>query len=217
MSNKVVLATGNPGKVLEMQEQLNAFGLNVVPQSQYDLSEAIEDGLSFVENALIKARHACKHTGLPAIADDSGIEVDALNGVPGIYSKRYANGSAGEGQGDLANNAKLLKALTGETNRNARFQCVIVYMQHELDPTPIICQGTWNGEIAKTSKGENGFGYDPIFFVPEHNCHSAELAPELKKQLSHRAQALSQLKTQLNTQLTNKLKHKLKEPIISNS
>ena len=189
---KVVLATGNPGKVAEMQQELLELGFEVLAQSQFDMPEAVEDGLSFVENAIKKARHACEHTGLPAIADDSGLEVDALNGAPGIYSARYA-----DGKGDEANNAKLLQALEGVSDRSARFQCVIVYMQHASDPTPIICQGTWEGAIADAPAGENGFGYDPLFYLHEQNCHSAELEPALKKKLSHRAQALAQLKQSL--------------------
>lgn len=185
----VVLATGNPGKVKEMQCELETFGLNVLPQSDFNFPDAIEDGLSFVENAIKKARHACLHTGLPSIADDSGIEVDALNGAPGIYSARYANG-----KGDSENNLKLLKALEEQTSRSARYQCVIVYMRHARDPTPVICQGTWEGEIALSSKGSNGFGYDPIFYVPEHECNAAELDASQKKRLSHRAKALSLLK-----------------------
>lgn len=196
--SKVVLATGNPGKVAEMQQSLQEFGLTVLPQSQFDIPEAIEDGLSFVENALIKARHACKLTGLPAIADDSGLEVDALSGAPGIYSSRYA-----DGKGDKANNLKLLAELGDETNRAARFQCVIVYMRHELDPTPLICQGTWAGSIAQHQQGEHGFGYDPLFYVPEFECHSAELEAQRKKLLSHRAQALAALKEKLTLSLNN--------------
>jgi len=191
---KVVLATGNLGKVAEMQTTLADFGFEVVPQSNFNIEEAIEDGLSFVENAIIKARHACAHTGLPAIADDSGLEVDALDGAPGIYSSRYAQlDGDSDTQSDSANNAKLLTALESVENRSARFQCVVVYMQHENDPTPIICQGTWNGLIAHQRKGEYGFGYDPIFLVPELNQHAAELEPEQKKQFSHRAQALTKL------------------------
>lgn len=193
--SKVVLATGNPGKVAEMQNELQGFGFEVIPQSDFELPEAIEDGLSFVENAIIKARHACQLTKLPAIADDSGLEVDALNGAPGIHSSRYA-----DGQGDAANNEKLLRELEGATNRSARFQCVIVYMQHALDPTPIICQGTWEGEIALVPAGDNGFGYDPLFYLYEQGCHSAELSPNIKKQLSHRAQALAKLKQSLALQ-----------------
>lgn len=191
---KVVLATGNPGKVAEMQTVLQEFGLQVLPQSGFDIPEAIEDGLSFVENAIIKARHACQLTGLPAIADDSGLEVDALSGAPGIYSSRYA-----DGQGDAANNAKLLSALEGCDNRAARFQCVIVFMQHANDPTPIICQGSWEGQIARQYAGDNGFGYDPLFYIPEFDCHSAQLDPLQKKTLSHRGKALAQLHNHLKS------------------
>jgi len=192
----IVLATGNQGKVNEMQQALQEFGLTVSPQTSFNIPEAIEDGLTFVENAIIKARHACKHTGLPAIADDSGLQVDALKGAPGIYSARYA----GEQCSDADNNEKLLAALANETQRSARFQCVLVMMQHECDPTPIICHGTWHGQIAQQTHGDQGFGYDPLFYIPELACHSAELAPDRKKQLSHRAQALQALKQQLKRQ-----------------
>lgn len=199
-NKKVVLATGNLGKVTEMKQTLQEFGFEVLPQSQFNISEAIEDGLSFVENAIIKARHACALTGLPAIADDSGLEVDALLGAPGIYSSRYANDLPEGEQRDAANNTKLLAALKDETNRSARFQCVIVFMLHEKDPTPIICQGTWEGIIAQQPSGENGFGYDPLFYVAEFGCNSAELSPEQKKRLSHRGAALAQLKAELQSQ-----------------
>jgi len=175
-----------------MQKTLNELGFNVIPQSEFDLPEAIEDGLTFIENAIKKARHACELTGLPAIADDSGIEVMALNGAPGIYSARYANG-----EGAAANNEKLLNELADEPERNARFVCVIVYLQHAYDPTPLICQGFWEGTIAKTQTGENGFGYDPLFIVPELNCSAAELSAEQKGVLSHRAKALHSLQQQL--------------------
>lgn len=196
---KIVLATGNIGKVAEMQRTLQEFGFEVVPQNQFNIPDAIEDGLSFVENAIIKARHACTLTGLPAIADDSGLEVDALLGAPGIYSSRYADELPESGQGDAANNAKLLTSLAGKKNRNARFQCVLVFMQHAKDPTPIICQGTWKGSIAEHTAGENGFGYDPLFYVSEYDCHSAELSAEQKKTLSHRGAALAQLKAALQS------------------
>ena len=199
-NKKVVLATGNIGKVAEMQQTLQEFGFEVLPQSQFNIPEAIEDGLSFVENAIIKARHACALTGLPAIADDSGLEVDALLGAPGIYSSRYADDLPESEQGDAANNTKLLTALKDETNRSARFQCVIVFMLHEKDPTPIICQGTWEGTISQQPSGENGFGYDPLFYVAEFGCNSAELSPEQKKRLSHRGAALAQLKAELQSQ-----------------
>lgn len=192
---KVVLATGNQGKLREMRSILAETDWDIVPQSDFDFPEAIEDGLSFVENALKKARHACAQTGLAAIADDSGLEVDYLLGAPGIYSARYA----GEGASDQANLDKLLSALdkVPATERTARFRCVIVYMQHDKDPSPIISEGSWEGEIAKQAKGQNGFGYDPIFYVPTHKCHSAELSPEQKNKLSHRGQALAKLAIQL--------------------
>ena len=190
--SKVVLASSNPGKVAEMQIELERFGLQIVPQSDYDFPEAIEDGLSFVENAIKKARHACFHTGLPSIADDSGLEVDALNGAPGIYSARYANG-----EGDAANNEKLLAAMEGQSKRSARYQCVIAFMRHPHDPTPILCQGSWEGQIADKPAGANGFGYDPIFYVPEFDCNAAELDAEQKKTISHRAKALTLLKNSL--------------------
>jgi len=193
---QLVLATGNPGKVEEMQRELQTFGFTVLPQSKFTMPDAVEDGLSFVENAIKKARHACQYTGLPSIADDSGLEVDALNGAPGIYSARYA-----DGKGDAANNAKLLGALEAQENRQARYQCVIAFMRHENDPVPILCQGSWEGQIALAPKGCNGFGYDPIFYVAEHNCNAAELEPEQKKQLSHRAKALAQLKLALEGQI----------------
>jgi len=175
-----------------MQATLQELGFHVCPQSDFEIPEAVEDGLTFVENALIKARHACRLTELPAIADDSGLEVDALLGAPGIYSSRYADGA-----GDQANNQKLLSELQGVEDRTARFVCVIVYMQYPEDPTPIICQGFWEGIIAKQEVGEHGFGYDPLFYVPEENCHSAELDPMLKKRISHRAKALVELQQQL--------------------
>ena len=158
------------------------------------MSDVAETGLSFVENALIKARHACEATGLPAIADDSGIEVDALQGEPGIYSARYS-GQQGP-DADTHNNTKLLQELEQVPSeaRTARFQCVIVYMRFTRDPMPLICQGTWEGSILFAPQGENGFGYDPLFYVPQHDCSSAELSPQIKNSLSHRGKALQQLK-----------------------
>lgn len=193
---RVVLATSNPGKVEEMQLTLKDLGFEVLPQSSFDMPEAVEDGLTFVENALKKARHACKLTEMPAIADDSGIEVDALWGAPGIYSARYADGA-----GDAANNQKLLQEMRDVSDRTARFQCVIVYMLHPEDPTPIICQGSWEGQIAEAPVGDNGFGYDPIFYIPELKRHSAELSAQVKKQVSHRAKALAELKRHLQYRL----------------
>ncbi len=192
MSNKrIVLASNNAGKVREINQLLQNSGIEVLPQAQFDIEDAVEDGLTFVENAIIKARHAAKLSGLPAIADDSGIEVDALDGAPGIYSARYA----GEGSSDEENLRKLLNALKSvpEEQRNARFQCLMIYMRHAEDPTPIICQGTWEGRILTAPQGENGFGYDPVFFVPEEGCSSAELDAATKNSLSHRGKALQQL------------------------
>jgi XTP/dITP diphosphohydrolase len=181
----VVLASGNPGKLRELGEVLAPLGVTLHPQSRYDVSDVEETGLSFVENAIIKARAAAQHTGLPAIADDSGLEVDALNGAPGIYSARYS------GDGDAANNARLLRELgdTPREQRTARFQCVLVYMRHALDPTPLVCQASWEGFVPFEPAGEHGFGYDPLFYLPEHRCTSAQLAPALKNRISHRAKA----------------------------
>lgn len=188
---RVVLASGNPGKLHEMQALLAALDLDIVPQSEFRLAEAEETGLTFVENAIIKARHAAASTGLPAIADDSGIEVDALNGAPGIYSSRYAGPDAD----DQRNLDRLLSDMRDvpEGQRTARFQCLIVCLRHELDPTPVICQGTWHGRILFEARGSNGFGYDPIFWVPGQNCASAELPADIKNRISHRGQALQQL------------------------
>jgi XTP/dITP diphosphohydrolase len=188
---KVVLASGNKGKVREINQILAGLDLEVVPQTDFGVPEAEETGLTFVENAILKARNAARHTGLPAIADDSGLEVDALNRAPGIYSARYA----GVGAGDLANVEKLLAALAHvpAEGRGARFQCLMVFMAHAEDPTPLICQGTWEGRIGYACRGDNGFGYDPVFEVPSHDCTAAELASEEKNRLSHRGQALRKL------------------------
>ena len=190
---KVVLASGNKGKLVELAAILEQKDVQLLPQSEFSVSDADETGLSFVENALIKARHACLATGLPAIADDSGIEVDALNGEPGIYSARYA-GSHGPAA-DKENNAKLLRELENiaEADRTARFQCVIVFLRHAKDPVPLICQGSWEGRILFAEEGVNGFGYDPLFYVPSHDCASAKLDAATKNAISHRGQALKQL------------------------
>jgi XTP/dITP diphosphohydrolase len=187
----IVLASSNPGKVREINQLLAGLDLNVRPQSDFGVPDAEETGLTFVENALLKARNAAQHTGLPAIADDSGIEVDALNGAPGIYSARFA----GEGTSDRDNLEKLLAELgdVPPEQRSARFQCLMVFLHHARDPTPLICQGTWEGSILLEPRGEHGFGYDPVFYVPTHDCASAELPPEVKNTLSHRGQALRQL------------------------
>ncbi len=184
----IVLASNNRGKVREIDQILAELDMHVLPQSEFKVSEAEETGLTFVENAILKARNAAAQSGLPAIADDSGIEVDALNGEPGIYSARYA----GVGASDEDNLQKLLDALQDvpDERRTARFQCLMVYLRHAADPTPIICQGTWEGRITREPQGDNGFGYDPVFFVPTHNCTSAQLPPDEKNRLSHRGQAL---------------------------
>ena len=189
--HQVVLASGNRGKLKEFQQILDTMNIEMRPQSDFEVESAEETGLTFVENAILKARHAAKITGLPVIADDSGLEVDALSGQPGIYSARFA----GEGASDAENNGKLLARLQGVATeqRQARFQCVLVYLRHAEDPTPIICQGSWEGYILEEPRGEYGFGYDPLFYVPSEHCSSAELPAEKKNQLSHRAQALAQM------------------------
>jgi len=196
--SKVVLATGNPGKVREMSALLAEFGLEVVPQSDFNIVEADETGTTFIENAIIKAKHAAALTGLPAIADDSGLAVDALQGVPGIYSARYAGVDAS----DRDNLLKLLDALKGvpAAQRTARFHCVLVYMTHAEDPTPLVCHGSWDGVITEQPSGEDGFGYDPIFFVESEGCTSAELTKQRKNELSHRGQALTKLLAAMHQQ-----------------
>ena len=190
---EIVLASGNKGKLREFSAMFATHfadqHITLIPQTELGVSDADETGLSFVENAIIKARHACAVTGKPALADDSGIEVDALDGAPGIYSARYS------GAGDKANNEKLLEALKGlpEEQRSARFQCVLVYMRHEKDPTPQVFQGSWEGRILTAPSGTEGFGYDPVFFVPGEGVSAAELSKERKNELSHRGQAIQQL------------------------
>ena len=196
---RFVLASSNKGKLREINQVLSELSIEAVPQTEYDVPDVEETGLTFVENAILKARNAAQHTGLPALADDSGIEVDFLKGEPGIYSARYA----GKGASDQDNLNKLLDALqdVAEEERTARFQCLMVFMRHESDPTPVICQGTWEGRILREAHGENGFGYDPVFYVPTHDCSSAELEPSVKNQLSHRGQALQKFLSVM-TQLT---------------
>jgi len=191
MNKTIVLASSNAGKVRELNQLLGGLQLEVVPQSHLNVADADETGLTFVENAILKARHAAQHTGLPALADDSGLEVDALHGAPGIYSARYAGAKAS----DTENLQKLLGLLKDvpQEKRGARFQCVLVYLRHALDPTPLICQGTWEGRILHEPRGANGFGYDPVFYVPTHAVSAAELSTETKNFLSHRGQALRQL------------------------
>ncbi|NIB39390.1 RdgB/HAM1 family non-canonical purine NTP pyrophosphatase [Pseudomaricurvus alkylphenolicus] len=195
---RIVLASGNAGKLNEFRTLLQGF--DILPQSDFDLDSAEETGLSFVENAILKARHACQFTGLPAIADDSGLEVDALQGQPGIHSARFA-GVDGAGK-DAANNAKLLNSLAGlsQEERGARFQCVLVYMRHAEDPTPLVCQASWEGKILHQPSGEGGFGYDPLFYVEQHQCSAAELSKEQKNAISHRGKAMDLLLARLQQQ-----------------
>lgn len=196
MPQTIVLASDNAGKLREINELLSGLGRVVVPQSQFSVPAADETGSTFVENAIIKARNATQHTGHPAIADDSGIEVDALNGAPGVRSARFAGVDATDG----ANVEKLLSAIgdVPEAKRTARFHCVMVYLRHALDPTPLIAHGVWEGKIGISPRGTNGFGYDPVFIVPGRNCTSAELPSEEKNRLSHRGQALRALVTLLS-------------------
>ena len=196
---QVVLASGNAGKLKEFGQCLAPLGIELVPQSQFVTEEVEETGLSFVENAILKARHAAAASGMPALADDSGLEVDALGGAPGIYSARYA-GSPLKGQAkDAANSAQLIADLAHvpADQRTARFQCVLVYMRHATDPTPLICQAAWEGVIMESAQGEHGFGYDPIFQLIEKRCRAAQLTPTEKISISHRGKALAQLQRAL--------------------
>lgn len=192
---KIVLATGNKGKLAEFQHLLESLPFDILPQSDFEVPEAVEDGLSFVENALIKARHASQLTELPAIADDSGLEVDALNGAPGIYSSRFS----GKNATDQQNNLRLLSLLqeVPREQRTARFHCLLVFLRHAEDPTPLICQGTWEGLIGFAPEGDNGFGYDPLFYIPELDCTSAQLGKDEKNRISHRAKAMALLQERL--------------------
>ncbi|MBK1650069.1 RdgB/HAM1 family non-canonical purine NTP pyrophosphatase [Rhabdochromatium marinum] len=189
--HSIVLASNNPGKRREIEQLLQPAAVRLYPQQEFGIDSIEETGLSFVENAILKARHAAAGSNLPALADDSGLEVDALKGAPGIHSARYAGAAAD----DQANCAKLLQAMAEvpQGHRQARFQCLLVYLRHAEDPTPLICQGTWEGQILTAPRGDNGFGYDPLFWVPGQNCSAAELDPGTKNALSHRGQALSRL------------------------
>ena len=193
--SKLVLATGNRGKLAEIMEIVAPLGIKIVPQSEFAVPEVAETGLSFVENAIIKARNAARHSGLPALADDSGLEVDALHGAPGIYSARYA----GDERDDQANNRLLLSRLAGipADKRTARFQCVIVFLRRPEDPVALICHADWEGRIVDRPRGENGFGYDPLFLVGGMQRTSAELSAEEKNRISHRGRALAMLAGQL--------------------
>lgn len=199
MKQKIVLASGNKGKLVELQNALDGFDVALIPQSEFDVPDADETGLSFIENAILKARHASEITGLPALADDSGLEVDALKGAPGIYSARYSTLEPVETSGtdkDNNNNLKLLRELNGVPvdQRTARFHCVLAFVKHALDPNPIICQGAWEGRIQTSLDGEGGFGYDPLFFVESMNATAAQLTKEQKNTISHRGLAIQQLK-----------------------
>ena len=195
MSRTLVAATGNPGKLAELERLLDGLGWEVVAQAAYGVEPPPEDGLTFIENAIIKARHAAERTGTAALADDSGIVVDALGGVPGVHSARYA----GPGGGDAANNEKLVRALVGvpEAERTARFECAVVWLRDPRDPVPLIARGTWSGRVLEAPRGTNGFGYDPLFLDPATGCTAAELSPERKDALSHRGQALRALRAML--------------------
>jgi len=192
---RIVLASGNAGKVREINRLFADSGIEIVPQSDFDVPDVAETGTTFVENAIIKARHAAQCTGLPAISDDSGIEVDALDARPGVFSARYA----GEGASDEDNNNRMLEELRGvpEAERTARYQCLIVFMRSHTDPVPIITQGSWQGRILEAPQGDGGFGYDPIFFVPSHGCSGGELPLEVKNTISHRAIALKAMLAEL--------------------
>ncbi|TNF88393.1 MAG: RdgB/HAM1 family non-canonical purine NTP pyrophosphatase [Gammaproteobacteria bacterium] len=195
---KLVLASANPGKLRELRQILQDLGYELHAQSEFGVSEVAETGTTFVENAIIKARHAAAQTGLPALADDSGIEVDALDGAPGVFSARFA----GEDADDDANNALLVEKLrqVPAEQRSARYRAVIVLMRHAADPSPLICEGSWEGLIQLQPAGDGGFGYDPYFYLPELGCSSAQLSAEEKNRLSHRGQALAELKRRLSEQ-----------------
>ncbi len=196
-SNRVVLASGNAGKLREIAQLLEGLNLEILPQSEFDVPEIEETGLTFVDNAILKARNAAHHTGLPAIGDDSGIAVDVLRGRPGIYSARFA----GIGASDEENLEKLIRMITPfpDEERTARFICSMVYIRHEEDHVPVIAEGVWEGQLLIDPNGQNGFGYDPIFYVSSQQCTSAELPPEIKNKLSHRGQALRKLLEQLSS------------------
>ena len=193
---EIVLASNNSGKVKEVHQLLDDTRFQILPQSEFDVIEVEETGLTFIENALLKARNAARYSHHPVIADDSGIEVLALKGRPGIYSARYAGVDAS----DEENINKLVEDIMAlsEADRRARFVCVMVFLKHAEDPTPLISQGIWDGVVITEPRGEMGFGYDPMFYVPTHDCTSAELSPDIKNQLSHRGQALRQLVKKIN-------------------
>lgn len=194
--DRIVLASGNAGKIREFRRLFEAYGIHLIPQGELDVPEAPEPHCTFIENALAKARHASKLTGLPALADDSGLCVPVLGGAPGVYSARYAQMQGGE-KSDAANNACLVQALAGQTDRRAFYVAVLVLVRHAEDPHPLIADGVWHGEVVDTPRGEHGFGYDPHFFLPQENLTAAEMAPELKNRISHRALAWQALAARL--------------------
>ncbi|WP_316148772.1 RdgB/HAM1 family non-canonical purine NTP pyrophosphatase [Cupriavidus sp. BIC8F] len=193
---RLVLASNNAGKLREFGALLAPLGFDVVPQGELGIPEAEEPFATFVENALAKARHASRLAGLPALADDSGICVQALEGAPGVYSARYAQ-MAGQARSDAANNAHLVSQLAGKLNRHAHYYCVLVFVRHAEDPCPIIAEGLWHGEVVDAPRGAGGFGYDPHFLLPRLCKTAAELSPEEKNTVSHRAQALRALVARL--------------------
>lgn len=191
--NKLVIASGNTGKIRELEHLLKPLNLEIIPQAALDVPEAEEPYVTFIENALAKARHASQHTGLPAIADDSGLCVDALKGAPGVISARYACEDASTPKSDARNNAKLLQVMADEKNRHAHFYCVIVLVRHADDPEPIIAEGVWTGEILTEQKGNDGFGYDPLFMDAKTGKTVAELPLDIKSRISHRGHAMAKL------------------------
>lgn len=194
---RIVVASGNAGKLREFSALLHPLGLDPVAQGALGVSECAEPHATFLENALAKARHASRESGLPALADDSGLCVSTLSGAPGVHSARFA----GEPKSDARNNAQLIERLAGEPDRRAHYVCVLVFVRHADDPQPLIAEGEWHGEILTASRGNGGFGYDPLFWLPEQNCSVAEVSPELKNRLSHRGQAMAQLADQLTRRL----------------
>lgn len=198
MSEQLVIASNNKGKISEFAQLLGPLGFTPVPQGELGVTEAEEPAVTFVENAILKARHAARQTGLPALADDSGLAVDALDGAPGVRSARYAGADAS----DLDNLNVLLKVMAEvpDGQRGAQFHCVLVYLRHADDPTPVICHGRWPGTILREPKGAGGFGYDPVFLCPEHNCSASELSRDEKNRISHRGRALAILMEQLRAE-----------------
>lgn len=201
MFDKLVLASNNPGKLREFSALFAPFNIEVVPQSAFDMPEAEEPHCTFIENALAKARHAARLSGLPALSDDSGLCVPALGGEPGVHSAYYAGKDGDRAARDERNNTRLLEALGAGSDRSAHYYCVLVLVRHAEDPQPVIAEGEWHGEILRAPRGAGGFGYDPLFFVPSMDCSSAELAPDAKNAISHRALAFRKLAERLRAGL----------------